>query len=249
MNYLCKGALLLVLPLLTFYAYGQKDKVYLNNGSVLYGEITGIDGQQVSLTIQQKHTLNLDLVKVQGIKVSKKSRLAPEKIELARSWSRLGGRLRLRHWASLGAILGYDDFSGNSHKDASFSYIAMLQKNRSGLGIGVNVDYYDNFSVIPYYIYYRGDLAKKVSKPFYYMSIGHSTAFARGNFENVYQQVNGRGMIALGLGYEWRLGKSSLVLTTGWKSQKIRAFQQLFGSNSIVDHEMKRLELRLGVIF
>ena len=84
-------------------------------------------------------------------------------------------------------------------------------------GIGVGYDDLKFFRGMPITLYVQGELSKKSSSPFYYAQAGRATYWR--NDSRFFSNVHGGEYFEVGLGYSWKLEKTKLRLSGGWRKQ------------------------------
>lgn len=99
------------------------------------------------------------------------------------------------------------------------NHLAYYKFNRFlQVGLGVGFDDYVFFQAMPVSIYYRGEILKADSGPFYYLSGGYAHMWDRKNNDN--DEIEGGRMYNIGAGYSWKLDKISISLSMAYKRQQ-----------------------------
>ena len=115
--------------------------------------------------------------------------------------------------------------------------------------MGIGLEYYPSFEVIPFFLEYRRNLKHLPSGIFFYVRAGYSLAKARSNFIDPSSSVKGDEAFGLGLGQQWPIGKNKLIMTIGYKKQNIRTVRRSGNFEALTDWALKRLEFKVGLTF
>lgn len=249
---------LMFLTLITTQVNAQLDKVILQNGSVLYGEVDQLDKNRVSIDIQGEK-FSFPVKNIRLLKLSKESRNA-ESVD-ASVYDQLS-KMEFRGFeknVQLGFLHG-KQYSGAS-ADVSFSGSFQLsyryhQYVQAGLSVGY--DHFDQFGTFPVQFTYRGDLSSRWATIFYYGSVGYGFAkLLEKTDENPgLDRINGGIAYRAGLGYRWRLEKTGFEFAVGWKHQKVDYDYKYYGGFWAEDEDLatlqrsiNRAEVKFGFIF
>ena len=239
----------------TVQVSAQKDKVLLQNGSVIYGEVTNIDQEKVQVRVDEGLTIMFPVQNVARLKVKDKEREGINTQVL----KDLGKANSRGVWKEVSVGMLY----GRENNDQSYEATPSVAANATywleqflQIGLGMGYDQYDDFRALPLYLYYKGELTNQWSGPFYYGAVGHGFMWERGNSTDEYSDVTGGLHLRAGMGYRWRLDAVQLQLSMGWKHQKVDAeysnstFWWIGNENKLtLARKMNRVELMLGIIF
>lgn len=229
----------------------QKGRVFLKNGSILRGSIESVSGQTISIRTDSTSLLQVNVSSISGVAINKrKSNLNPEVILLIDSLNRAVKKPRFYHQLRFGMLNGQDGNFLRNFSSLSTDY-TFFRKSRGSLhvGVGVALDYYTSFMAVPFYFELRKDLGNRPSHPFVYGRLGYSLAKERGDLQGNFGNVQGDKTWAFGAGYQWPLGKSSILFSMGVKEQELSTVWSSGDFHSSTDWFLKRLDFKVGFIF
>lgn len=122
-----------------------------------------------------------------------------------------------------------------------------------GAGMGLGIDNYGDFTVMPVFAEVRGSLMDAAVTPFYYIQAGYSAAWMNesniNNF-NVEEDIDARFMFNPGMGIRINMRKTDLVVSVGYKRQNAeitRVFE--WGERTVEQRELNRITFGFGLIF
>lgn len=242
---------ILAMLLLSTVSMAQTDRVYLKNGSLLKGEILQIDAKQLSIDIGEAEPLSLSLGHLRAVKVKKKrTALAPEVLHTLDSLNRaLKSNLWL-HQVRVGIINGEDGGSFISSTGFSTDYtLFFTPKATWHIGLGFGYDEYPSFQVLPVGIELRKDWGIGPAPFFTYFRTGISRAGHRGGFIGFNSSVRGHEFFAFGVGQQWSLGRTSMFISTGFRSQSLSTSWSNGDFRSRTDWNLNRLDIKVGMVF
>ena len=206
--------------LIAVNAMAQQDKVLLENGSVIYGEVSRLTRDNLVIQVGTDNVLDLPVSDVALLKIrrAEKKELDPEVLK-----SLIRARDRgLQQEVHMGILYGRENTNESSDATGSFSAnVVYKMEQYLQIGLGVAYDQYNDFNAAPVYFYYKGDLSSRWSGPFYYGSAGYGHAWERNKSDREFDSVRGGLHLRAGLGYRWRLETVQLELSMGWKQQKV----------------------------
>lgn len=242
---------MIVLLLVSTGLSAQKGRVFLKNGSVLRGVIEASSAHTLSVRADSASVLEVDFSSISGVAINRrKFYLVPELIQLVDSLNKAVSGPKFYHQLRFGMLNGEDGTFLRNFSSLSMDY-AFFIKSRGSLhaGVGVGLDYYTSFMAVPFYFELRQDLGKRPSHPFIYGRLGYSLARERGEFQGNFGDVLGNKTWGFGAGYQWPLGKSSILFSMGVKEQELRTVWRNRDFYSSTDWFLKRLDFKVGLIF
>ncbi|MCE7994637.1 MAG: hypothetical protein HEP71_21870 [Roseivirga sp.] len=243
---------LVLLLLVSTGLKAQKGRIFLKNGSVLRGTIETSSANSLSIRTDSASVLRVNIGSISGVAINnrRKSTLRAEMILLIDSLNKAVASSKFYHQVRFGMLNGEDGTFLRNFSSLSMDY-TFFRKSRGSLhaGLGVALDYYTSFMAMPFYLELRQDFGKRPSHPFVYGRLGYSLARARTDFEGNFGDVLGDKTWALGAGYQWPLGKSSILFSMGVKEQELRTVWRNRDFYSSTDWFLKRLDFKVGFIF
>lgn len=242
---------LIVVLLLTTQLSAQTERVFLKNGSILRGEIEGLSENTLLVRTDSISVLKVNIAGISGIAINKRrSNLDAEVMLLIDSLNNALNKSRFYHQLRFGMLNGEDGIFLRNFSSLSMDY-TFFRKSKGTLhaGVGVALDYYTSFLAVPFYFELRKDLGKRPSHPFVYGRFGYSLAKARADFEGNFGDVIGDKTWTLGAGYQWPVGKSSILFSMGIKEQELQTVWSNRDFRSSTDWSLKRLDFKVGFIF
>ncbi len=162
-----------------------------------------------------------------------------------------GDLSRFFNVTEIGIILGRSDLDQISGNFTIHTINGFMAKEYLGAGIGIGLDFYDQATVLPFYLSVRASIPQKNIRPYYFVNAGYSHAWenANQNFDNI-DKVRGGWMLHPGLGFEFKLEKTSLLLTAGYKVQKLTTwFGPIFGVETKEDRTIRKVAISIGITF
>ena len=163
-----------------------------------------------------------------------------------------GDPSRFFNVTELGIILGRNDQDQVSGNFTIHTINGYMVKEYLGAGVGIGLDFYDQATVLPFYLSVRASIPpRKNIRPYYFVNGGYSHAWenANENFDNI-DKVRGGWMLHPGLGLEFKLEKTSLLLTAGYKVQKLTTwFGPNFGVETKEERTIRKLVISTGLRF
>jgi hypothetical protein len=163
-------------------------------------------------------------------------------------------RIRYYNTFLIGGLLGQSE----QGTGASFSMIHGIRVNRLSLGGGIAFDAYRDWKTVPLFGSVNFDFARlKKSAFFIQMNGGYAKAWdvKKDNFEPVYDELSGKGMLNSMIGYRLSLHHYSIHISAGHKFQRIEysynatPWSSVPGSNTFVEEDMNRIVIQLGFGF
>lgn len=132
-----------------------------------------------------------------------------------------------------------------------------------GVGLGSGYQHFSRINIVPIYASLRGDLLSNQIAPFYYFNLGYAIGIDKkdGIFFDDDLKMKGGFLLGSGLGLRFKLKKSYLTTSVGYKLQKSRSereFSPIFfdtrfapgGDESIIEKRTyKRMEIKIGIGF
>ncbi len=222
--------------------------VYLKNGKVLQGTIiTSIFEEYLTLEIDEVTHLDIRFDRIKSIHFGKLAETKP--VETNEASIEKG----FVHYADIGLLFGQSHIGSNA--SLSLNMINGYQFNQYLMaGIGVGLDIYGEISTLPIYASARGLLTNKKVAPYYFFNTGYALAWANNNVSDVnYSKTLGGLMIQPGIGYQFNMAHSALLIGLGYRWQKATFEYTTPGwGGDIFYHEartLRRLSLSVGISF
>ncbi|GAB5525214.1 MAG: hypothetical protein Roseis2KO_30860 [Roseivirga sp.] len=242
---------LLTMLLVSTQLSAQKGRVFLKNGSILRGEIEAFSARTLAIRTDSASVLKVNLTSINGVAINRRrASLSSEVLLRIDSLNRAVAKPRFYHQLRFGMLNGEDGAFLRNISSLSTDY-TFFRKSRGSLhaGVGIGLDYYTSFMAVPFYFELRKDLGKRPSHPFVYGRLGYSLARERADFDGNFGDVLGDKTWAFGAGYQWPVGKSSILFSMGVKEQELRTVWSRQDFYSSTDWFLKRLDFKLGFIF
>lgn len=242
---------LIVVLFLTTELSAQRERVFLKNGSILRGGIEGISDNVLLIRTDSVSLLEVNIGSISGVAINKrKSQLDSKVMLLIDSLNNALDKSRFYHQLRFGMLNGEDGSFLRNFSSLSMDYtFSRKSKGTLHAGVGVALDYYTSFMAVPFYFELRKDLGMRPSHPFVYGRLGYSLVKAREGFEGNFGDVLGDKTWAFGAGYQWPLGRSSILFSMGVKEQELQTVWSNRDFRSSTDWFLKRLDFKLGFIF
>lgn len=228
-----RGVLLISLILIAFsvlsqdviYIEGLSSKkvevlVYVKDSLLVYRDKSGIDHR-----IEAQH-----MHKVQAISM-KHPDLVPQQTYFQ---------------LQLGLALG-SDVGGNLYGNGEFR--AAVNTRIFGLlqpGIGVGLDSYSNFKVIPIYLSAFGVSSDRVNAFFYNARIGFGNSIKSSN-ETGFDKIRGDYFSELEIGRRIKMPTNFITYSLGYKVQSIKKTNEFGRFTSTTTQQSKRITIKIGV--
>jgi hypothetical protein len=229
----------------------QQGRVFLKNGSILRGQIVAVSASTLSVRTDSISVLEVNLTSISGVAISnRKATLSTEALLRIDSLNRAEVEPGFYHQLRFGMLNGEDGTFLRNFSSLSTDY-TFFRKSRSylHLGVGVGLDYYTSFMAVPFYFELRKDLGSRPSHPFVYGRLGYSLARERSGFDGNFGNVLGDKTWAFGAGYQWPVGKSSILFSMGVKEQELSTVWSSQDFYSRTDWFLRRLDFKLGFVF
>lgn len=202
--------------LINFTALAQKDKVYLKNGSLIRGTIEKgavLDSLKINIS---NNSIYIPLQIVDEIRFAKRKEGRPDK------YNDLSYRQGMATAFKAGFLLGNHSYNNplkawvTLEVGQEYHYHPLLN---GGIGIGVN--FYDYYTVFPFYFEYQAFLGKRHKSLFVYGRAGHS--FIKNNVDDDHEVKDEKGglMLASGIGLQKRVGQNDWRFKLGYVSQTV----------------------------
>lgn len=242
---------LITMLLISTALSAQQGRVFLKNGSILRGEIASFSAGTLAIRTDSASVLKVNLASISGVAINKrKAALSPEVLLRIDSLNRAVAKPRFYHQLRFGMLNGEDGTFFRNISSLSTDY-TFFRKSRGSLhaGVGIGMDYYTSFMAVPFYFELRKDLGRRPSHPFVYGRLGYSLARERADFDGNFGDVLGDKTWAFGAGYQWPVGKSSILFSMGVKEQELRTVWSSRDFYSSTDWFLKRLDFKVGFIF
>ena len=162
---------------------------------------------------------------------------------------------------NLGTSLGKtSEFSSNESQPFINGLVGFQFSQFAGVGLGTGFHGTNTMNILPIYATFRGDLTQTKVTPFYYSDIGYGISTTKDRTDPWGSETFKGGLLfGVGLGTKFRLRKTYLSMSLGYRIQRTkttREFQNFFsdaifsGGESVTEERtQKRAELRLGIGF
>ncbi|MEM7109755.1 MAG: hypothetical protein AAF519_16130 [Bacteroidota bacterium] len=255
-----KLVFVILLCLLVENAFTQEGKVWLKNGSILYGSLQRLDADHVQLLVDE-NLVSFPLHKVRAVVLKKRKQL-DELGAIDQSVYKSVGRTHqrgLEKGMQIGVLHGRENSEASTRETISVTLLANYRFNQFVQpGISVGYDHHDEFAIFPILMTYRANLTGRWSTPFIYAGLGYGFAelLEKEDADTSVNNIDGGLNTQLGLGYRWRNEKIGFEFAVGWKHQKVDLDYKNFESfwtqseNNITLHRsINRAEFKLGIIF
>ncbi|MEM6524127.1 MAG: hypothetical protein AAGF85_02660 [Bacteroidota bacterium] len=238
----------------------QPGKVWLKNGSLIYGHVQLLDSGNLELLVDES-VLKLPVDKVRTIALRRMKYLgASETIDRSayENLSRLNKR-GLEKSIQIGLLHGRENSEASTSETISLSLNASYRFNQFVQpGLSVGYDHHDEFAIFPVQFIYRADISARWSSPFIYGGIGYGFAklLEEEDADISIGDASGGLNTQLGLGYRWRVEKIGFEFAVGWKHKKVDFDYKNFDwfwtqneNNITLQRSINRAEFKLGIIF
>ena len=237
-------------------SFGQeskpKDIIKFNDGSEYRGRITEfVDGEYLVIEVGSQS------VKVDGEQFQSIKDIGFDKLNFYENpdgfW----------YEAQFGVTVGQSNDFSNTEEYPLIMALSGYQFHRLiGVGLGAGYQSYSNINIVPIFATLRGDLMKHRIAPFYYLDAGYGIGVNKGDdfFFGEEETAKGGFLFASGIGARFKLRKTYLTTSVGWRTQKstIRRqfgpfpFDSFFPAGEEVFTEKRsyrRVEIRIGIGF
>lgn len=241
---------LIILCLATTLA-AQDQKVLLKNGSLLRGQIETFNNGTISLRIDSASVIILQASSIAKIGFRpKKTTLSNRIVKQIEALNNSQNKVEYYHQLRFGLLNGEDANFFRRLSTLSMDYT--FYRKSEGLlhtGVGVALDYYTSFVSLPVFFEFRHDFSHKPTHLFLYTRLGYARAKAREELTGNFGKVIGKEMWTLGIGHEWPLGKSHLMISAGFRQQNLNSVLEFQDFRSETDWQLKRLDFKIGLRF
>lgn len=217
MQKLCLPILILGLLLIFKPLQAQETQVtvYLKNGKVLQGAIiTSIFDEYLTLEIDELTHLDIHFDKIKSIYFGQHA-------EEAKSKPAYEPKTGFIHAADIGLLFGQTSYGVAPSFSANI--VNSYQFNpHFGTGLGLGIDLYGNITTLPVYANLKGAFTKKKVTPYYFLNAGYTFAWANEHYNDLeYDHVKGGWFFQPGLGYQFNMAQSALLIGFGYRIQKV----------------------------
>lgn len=241
--------------LVSVQSYAQNDRLFLNNGSTLKGDITAFSNGIIQMKIDSSY-LKLAVGDVKYVKLAKKSKLNEDAADNIRAAVAPHFNRGLSYVLSAGLSIGdADRDDGNAGMFSGQGAILYKFLPKLQLGVSLGYDRHSQFNTAPFAIYYQGDISNKPGGLFVYGGLGKAKAWNNSDARIQHDNVRGKKVVLLGLGHSWMLKNIELTTTLGWKRQQVESsndmtFNDFAPANEfVVLRSINRIETKIGIIF
>lgn len=124
--------------------------------------------------------------------------------------------------------------------------------NYFGAGIGLGLDSYDDFTMLPIFLEIRGNFNESKVMAYYFLQTGYSASWLNDGMGQsfVEEDIDSGWMINPGVGLRIDLGKSDIIFSMGYKHQKTTLTSEFeWGETSIEKRDINRMTFGFGLIF
>lgn len=213
--------------------YGQNDKVFLKNGSLIRGIL--VDGD-ITDTL---------LIDVRGSIVTVPLEVVAEIRRPMRNGYRLEGYRDFSYSKGWSTVPEFGIIAGSHKETGDPSIRASLRVSQEyryhpflNGGIGMGILYYHAYNIFPLTLDYHAVLGRRHRSWIVYGSVGYGFAQAKGEGENEYK-VSGGIFYQTGLGWQQRVGRNAIRLKMGYAVQAIEEEKEL--SPNYIERRTRRM--------
>lgn len=246
--------IVIVLLLLTFSegVLAQKkqfETIYLNDGSVLKGNITEqVTHDYLILKLRNGQEVTVFHEEILKIKYNQKA---------AKYYQKEKGFF---HQATIGTSWkGSERYGGNQPYFSVETIHGYQFRHALRVGLGAGWDYHPDFHIVPVFVSVGGDIGKLKVVPTYFANAGYGMAWERNSSDiieqDIYEEVEGGLMLHLGGGLKIKLSKTALIFNVGYKIQNVSTERSFFdwqgriSSINDTNRKFNRLTIAVGVVF
>ncbi|MGK7392235.1 MAG: hypothetical protein ACNS60_17920 [Candidatus Cyclobacteriaceae bacterium M2_1C_046] len=212
-----KKLMIILLLGISITVYGQKDKIYLKNGSIIRGTIQNYPVQDtISVIIMGRSKLAIPIEAVDEVRFRRRNGEKPK------GYKDLIYRTGMATSFKTGFLLGNHSYADplkawlTLEVAQEYHYHPLLN---GSIGIGVN--YYQNYTVFPLYLEYQAVLGKRHKSWFLYGRAGHGFINDRQEETNEMIEQKGGMHLGAGIGIQRRVGDNYLRFKFGYHSQTV----------------------------
>lgn len=205
--------------LLGHLSFAQKDKVYLNNGSVLIGHVK-MNATNDSLKLKiNNQTILLAFSEVDEVKIRKEGFRAnyTNKCSFSRGYV---GSLRL------GALVGGQQNESTATTLSVSTYHGYQFSPLLNISLGTGFGQYRDYNTLPVFLRYQATLGRARLAPFLYAELGHGLVKGRDEWTNV---KKGGLYYNIGGGLQKKMGKNYIRIEGGVQVQRLEEELPQFG--------------------
>lgn len=195
--------------------YGQKDKIYLKNGSIIRGTIQNYPVKDtISVIIGGRSILAVPIDVVDEVRFKRRYGDRPE------GYKDLIYRQGMATSFKTGFLLGNHSYNDplkawfTLEVAQEYQYHPLLNGN-----IGFGINYFQNYIVFPLYFEYQAVLGKRHKSWFLYGRAGHGFISNRQDETNEITDQKGGIHLGAGIGIQRRVGNDYLRFKFGYTSQ------------------------------
>jgi hypothetical protein len=239
----------LIISVSIFAQIQVRDVIYLNNGSIIRGNIIEISDNKTLKIESCDNVLVFDMAEVQ--KVTKEE--IPF-VQVAENISKPDGYINI---TSFGVLSGNNESSMTAPAQFSFETVNAYRLNRKySFGLGIGIDRFDKLHV-PVFLDCRYQLLNRDISPVIILKGGYSLPVGGENNSNYYYAENyskGGPMLGAGAGLIFRINNHNLAaisLAYRYQQTVTTEVQRNNDMKWTYDHSVKynRLEIKFGFYF
>ncbi|ELR71553.1 hypothetical protein C900_02468 [Fulvivirga imtechensis AK7] len=242
-----------LLLLWQLYAFSQNDKVFLKNGSLLYGQVVSAT-PDTTLFRTDNSLFRINNLEVNHIKLNRRNRAAvvPHVLDVINKNDYERG---LKIGFEGGVLVGGDGVN-QSHPQVTFSVLTYYKLEPwAQLGVNIGFENYFRFRCVPFLVYYKTDLDRKDGGAFVYAAFGYGKPWQRRESERDYEKLSGGVALKLGAGHTFNIGIWPMELSLAYSLQKVREVYPerstwgIWGGEvqTILSRSMNRMLFKLGI--
>lgn len=244
---------LLIFTILSLANAQAQDKVVLKNGSIIYGKVTSVINDKLSIEYAENEILEFEVNQLQHLKIKDAKLRESETFDLTllKRINKVKFRQGIKTMVQAGILL-------SDVPDANFTFSATATYRISQyaqFGLGTGYDVYRQFHAMPIYLYYQADLMAGSESPFVYGAFGHSFVKEREDFDDAINDLESGKVLQVGLGHRLIIDRKSLIFTLGWRQQHVSYdntpvwWIDQEGYSSTIKRQMNRMEIKIGMMF
>lgn len=210
-----------------FAQYPWEARVKLHNSTKLKGYLLEpAVGDNFYLYQADSTTLLIDVIDIRSISIKRNKSLEPNiKRSKSNYYTYFGDTNGFYHQIFTGASFGEEEIN------LSLGLVNGYRFNKLfSLGLGINYDRFDHVAALPIYLQPRIYLKNGNVSIYYYTDIGYGAAWRNKQQSNPFEDVtvNGGIMGQAGIGYKISFSRSALILSLGYKLQKVHTHYEYY---------------------
>ena len=156
------------------------------------------------------------------------------------------------HRLEIGWLLGKDNFDQTTTSFSIQTVNGYRLFNRFDAGLGIGVDFYDQFTTMPLFLNALVDLTRTRVIPYYFGSAGYSMAWQNSKSQGQFNRVKGGLTWGAGMGIKIPVDGIAILVKAGYREQRVSTRTgniEEFGFETEQKRKMRRFELSTGITF